>query len=156
MITPVALLVAFQGRPEPDWLPVLDAPRNLTHVLQLPAPQHPGSKLEIRGTVLKRDGKSAAAGIVLYFHHTDARGVYPGRSAANPNDWTHWHGTLRGWLKTDAQGRYLLRTTRPAPYPGGAEPAQAEPSRPIFTFTAWRPDLARGSCSTTFCLTATG
>ncbi|MCY7352797.1 MAG: hypothetical protein LH606_19415, partial [Cytophagaceae bacterium] len=30
---------------------------------------------------------------------------------------------LRGWLKTDANGRYEINTIKPAPYPGGTEPA---------------------------------
>lgn len=121
MIGSLLLILALQSRPEPDWLPVLDAPRNLSHELTLPTPERAGPKLEIKGTVFERDGKTPAAGIVVYFHHTDARGLYPAPRGAT--DWTRWHGTVRGWLKTDAKGRYVLRTTKPAPYPGETEPA---------------------------------
>ncbi len=121
MVAALALAVVVQSRPEPDWLPVLDAPKNLTHELAIAPPKHPGPKLEVRGTLTRSDGKTPAAGVILYVHHTDARGLYPAGESAT--GWTRWHGTLRGWLKTNAQGHYVLKTTRPAPYPGGTEPA---------------------------------
>lgn len=121
MVTSLALALVLQNRPEPDWLPVLDAPKNITHELTLPTPNNPGAKMEIRGTVFKADGRTPATGVVIYFHHTDARGIYPSRQGAT--GWAQWHGSIRGWLKTNAKGQYVLRTTKPAPYPGGTEPA---------------------------------
>lgn len=122
MLFPIALILLSLARPEPDWLPLLDAPKQLSHRLTIPPPANPGPKLVIKGKVLKAD-KSPAAGVILYFHHTDARGTYPRPSGADSRKWDYWHGTLRGWLKTDAQGLYELQTTRPAPYPGNTEPA---------------------------------
>lgn len=122
MLFPIALILLSQARPEPDWLPLLDAPKQLSHRLTIPSPANPGPKLVIKGKVLKAD-KSPAGGVILYFHHTDARGIYPRPSGADSRKWDYWHGTLRGWLKTDAQGLYELQTTRPAPYPGNTEPA---------------------------------
>lgn len=121
MLAPLAILSIVQNRPEPDWLPVLDAPRNLSHELTLPVPNRPGPKIEIRGRVFKSDGKTPAPGVIVYFHHTDALGIYP--QPERPIGWSRWHGSIRGWLKTNARGEYVLRTTRPAPYPGGTEPA---------------------------------
>lgn len=121
MVASLILTLVTQARPEPDWLPVLDAPPNLSHELTLPRPQHAGPRLEIRGKVLKADGKTPAAGVIVYFHQTDARGLYPKPDSAT--GWTRWHGTVRGWLKTNEKGEFLLKTTRPAPYPGGTEPA---------------------------------
>lgn len=123
MIPLAAALALFQGRPEPDWLPVLDAPKGLTHELTIPAPAHPGQKLELRGKVLRAEGRTPVAGVILYFHHTDARGIYPRPDAARSSDFRYWHGALRGWLKTDSGGNYVLKTTRPAPYPGRTDPA---------------------------------
>lgn len=123
MTTALALLLLAQSRPSPEWRPVLDAPANLTHVLTIPAPPTAGPRLEITGRVLKSDRKTPVAGAVLYFHHTDGTGVYPRPSGANPREWIYWHGSLRGWLKTDAQGRYVLKTTKPAAYPGRRDPA---------------------------------
>lgn len=121
MISAIAAVILAQQRPEPDWLPVLDAPARLSHGLTIPSPVQAGPPLEVRGTVFRPDGKTPAPGVILYFHHTDATGVYP--RPAGATDWRRWHGTLRGWLKTDANGRYQLRTTRPGAYPDGTEPA---------------------------------
>ncbi|MBX2922234.1 MAG: hypothetical protein KF746_08590 [Chitinophagaceae bacterium] len=33
------------------------------------------------------------------------------------------HGYIRGWVKTDTNGRYMIRTIRPAPYPDDVLPA---------------------------------
>jgi protocatechuate 3,4-dioxygenase beta subunit len=38
------------------------------------------------------------------------------------------HGYIRGWVKTDAQGRYAIYTIRPAPYQDGSEAAHIHPS----------------------------
>ncbi len=58
--------------------------------------------------------------MILYVYHTDAKGFYspaPGQTAARR------HGGLRGWMQTDANGRYKFRTIRPAPYPNRHLPA---------------------------------
>lgn len=68
----------------------------------------PGEALVITGTVLTGDG-SPAVGMIVYAYHTDAQGLYPPAT-------TH-HGRLRGWVRTDARGRYRFETIRPAGYP---------------------------------------
>lgn len=78
-------------------------------------------KLLITGRVLQRDGRKPAPGIVLYYWHTDERGYYTPRPG-QPED-ARKHGYLRGWVKTDAAGRYAIYTSRPAPYPGEQMPA---------------------------------
>lgn len=123
MIQLLAFLLIAQDRPSPEWQPVLAAPESLSHVLTIPAPQHPGQRMELRGRVLKSDGRTPAPGVVVYFHHTDGRGIYPRPPNSRPTDWVYWHGSLRGWLKSDAGGNYHLKTTRPMPYPGGGTPA---------------------------------
>lgn len=123
MLPAILTLSLGQSRPSPDWLPVLDAPARIGHVLTIPLPANAGEPLTLSGRVFKSDRKTPVAGVVLYFHHTDRRGIYPRPTGARPSDWSYWHGALRGWLKTDEQGRYVLKTTRPAPYPGGSEPA---------------------------------
>jgi protocatechuate 3,4-dioxygenase beta subunit len=87
-----------------------------------------GKRLQISGTVYKKDGKTPAANVVLYIYHTDARGYYSdihGKVAhvTSQTPCATRHGHLRGWMKTDNQGRYLFRTIRPAPYPSRNEPA---------------------------------
>jgi hypothetical protein len=53
---------------------------------------------------------------VVYAYHTDIKGLYTPSGAARPP-------RLRGWARTDAEGRYEFRTIRPAPYPGDGPPA---------------------------------
>lgn len=118
------ILAMVQHRPSPDWLPVLDAPKNLRAELAIPSPAtDAGPKIELRGRVLKADRKTPVPNVILYFHHTNRRGIYPRPSGAKPTDWVYWHGTLRGWLKTDSNGSYVLKTTRPAAYPSRSDPA---------------------------------
>ena len=71
--------------------------------------------MRIEGTV--RDGAGRPVpGIVVYAYHTDARGYYPQRGATR-------HGSLRGWVRSDAAGRYRFDTIRPASYPETSIPA---------------------------------
>ena len=79
-------------------------------------PQKGEQPLLVEGQVLQADGKTPAADVVVYVFHTDARGVYNATRGAPPR--------LRGWVRTDAQGRYAYRTIRPAPHPGGRDAAR--------------------------------
>lgn len=79
-------------------------------------PGEPGEPLVVTGTVYGPDGETPAAGVSLYAYHTDAKGVYN-----EPNDNTN--PRLKATLRTGADGRYELRTIKPAPYPGGGVPA---------------------------------
>lgn len=123
MLVFLAALALSQDRPSPEWLPVLDAPKNLSKVLTIPPPAHAGQRMEIQGRVLKSDGRTPASGVIVYFHHTDGRGIYPRPSSSRPNEWIYWHGSIRGWLKSGADGSYVLKSTRPAAYPNGRTPA---------------------------------
>lgn len=78
----------------------------------------PGTPLEITGVVFQADGRTPAAGVVIYAYQANARGVYPNPDGtpASAGD----HGTLRGWVRTDSLGRYRFLTVRPA---GRDEPA---------------------------------
>ncbi|HEX2533315.1 MAG TPA: hypothetical protein VHK69_06245 [Chitinophagaceae bacterium] len=86
-------------------------------------PGYAGSRrpFRLQGVVYRPDGKTPAAGVVIYAYHTDSTGVYPAPEGAQ--DWSRRHGALRGWVRTDAQGRYTFFTTLPAPYPGRNAPA---------------------------------
>jgi len=71
--------------------------------------------LVVSGTVYAPDGETPAAGVTMYVYQTDETGRYAERGAKAPR--------IRGWMTTDAQGRYEYRTFRPAPYPGSSVPA---------------------------------
>jgi protocatechuate 3,4-dioxygenase beta subunit len=84
----------------------------------------PGEPLEMQGVIYRVDGKTPAPDVILYVYHTDARGDYsptPGQVHGRR------HGHLRGWMKTDREGRYRFRTIRPAPYPNARIPAHIHP-----------------------------
>jgi protocatechuate 3,4-dioxygenase, beta subunit len=72
----------------------------------------------VSGIVYGADGKTPLANASVYVYHTDATGRYtPGPTDDNRNP------RLRGYLRTDAQGRYEYTTIKPAPYPGDGPPA---------------------------------
>ncbi|MFN3754709.1 intradiol ring-cleavage dioxygenase [Flavobacterium sp.] len=80
--------------------------------------QEKGQKLVIEGTVFKQDGKTIAPNVVIYYWQTDNAGLY----SKTKNEKTI-HGHLRGWLKSDANGKYKIYTVRPASYPNSSIPA---------------------------------
>lgn len=75
----------------------------------------------VSGTVYKADGKTPAPDVVLYVYHTDQTGQY--RTAGQTEGWAGRHGSIRGWMKTNAKGRYAFYTVRPAPYSKTGPPA---------------------------------
>jgi len=99
----------FQGMPE-----ALAAEARL-------APEgEPGEPLVIDGAVRRADG-APAPGVVVYAYQTDASGIYP-RAAAGAGVAARRHGRLRGWAKSDAEGRFRFLTVRPGGYPGTTIP----------------------------------
>ena len=87
----------------------------------IPPEGEPGEPLVLAGRVFQSDGKKPAAGIIIYAYHTNAKGVYPTRG--DERGWERRHGYLRGWVETDAEGRYQFTTIRPALYPSRSAPA---------------------------------
>ena len=111
-----AALPALAARREPvlggpcegcEW--VFDGmPRSPGSQARIAPAGEPGVPLIIDGRVTTSRG-SPAAGVVIYAYHTDLRGIYP--PGANR------HGSLRAWVRTDAQGNYRFDTIRPGAYP---------------------------------------
>lgn len=91
----------------------------------LPDFNDPGPKLEVSGIIYQRDGKTPAPNVVLYIYHTDQKGIYP--TKGNETGWARRHGYIRGWVKTNADGRYRFYTLRPAAYPGNDNPQHIHP-----------------------------
>ncbi|MBC7949341.1 MAG: intradiol ring-cleavage dioxygenase [Chitinophagaceae bacterium] len=98
----------------------------LDYVDTLPSFYMPGPKLDITGTIYKSDGKTPAAGVILYVYHTDQQGIYPKK--ADEKGWAQRHGYLRGWVKTNAQGQYRFLTTVPASYPNSTNQKHIHPT----------------------------
>ena len=90
----------------------------------------PGTPLRIDGQVLTNAGRASVRDAVVFAWQTDAQGIYD-RREAGLHSWR-----LRGWAKTDAEGRFRFKTIRPVAYPNGREPAHVH-------FTVQRSDGRR-------------
>jgi len=78
----------------------------------------PGTPLLVSGRILAADGKTPVEGATLHVYHTDARGLYSEKDGrGGPPD-----PRIKGWMKTDRDGRYEFRSIRPASYPGTRNP----------------------------------
>jgi protocatechuate 3,4-dioxygenase, beta subunit len=99
-------------------------PADIQSSTRLAPAGEPGESLTIDGTIYQPDGKTPAPGIVLYVYHTDAKGLY---SPAKGQNQSRRHGHLRGWVKSDAKGRYSFTTIRPASYPNSRNPQHIHP-----------------------------
>jgi protocatechuate 3,4-dioxygenase beta subunit len=89
-------------------------PTTLTSSTTIASSAEPGERMVITGTIYKADGKTPAPDVILYVYHTDAKGIY---APAPDQKMAIRHGHLRGWIKTDASGKYMLNTIRPGAYP---------------------------------------
>jgi protocatechuate 3,4-dioxygenase, beta subunit len=85
-----------------------------------------GQKLLITGTIYQLDGKTPAPNVILYYYHTDINGVYANRPGLDSR--VVRHGYIRGWVKSDARGKYAIYTVKPAPYPNRNMEAHIHPA----------------------------
>jgi protocatechuate 3,4-dioxygenase beta subunit len=92
------------------------APSRLSWRTEIAGNDEPGRRLIVRGAVLAPDGKTPVVGVTVYAYNTDAEGYYGENRAEYPP-------RLYGWMRTDADGRFELRTILPGPYPGMHVPA---------------------------------
>lgn len=79
-------------------------------------PADPGAvPLRVEGQVFGVDGRTPAAGVLVYAHHTGVNGLYDSGLDGTPG--------RQAFMRTDANGRFDLRTGMPAPYPNRTQPA---------------------------------
>ncbi|HRK20829.1 MAG TPA: hypothetical protein PLX06_03430 [Fimbriimonadaceae bacterium] len=104
-----------------EWAGAIEVPSNLKPWADTSAPSESGERMAISGTVFKPDGRTPAAGVLIYFYHTNAKGVYPTRGDEKGNG--RRHGYLRGWILTGPDGKYEMRGIKPGNYPSGRAPA---------------------------------
>lgn len=92
-----------------------ERPQTLRNVARIAPAGEPGVAMRILGRIYQSDGRTPAPDIVVFAYQTDREGVYnrPGADG--------WR--LRGWAKSDAQGRFEFHTIRPGSYPGSRNPA---------------------------------
>jgi protocatechuate 3,4-dioxygenase, beta subunit len=92
----------------------IDVPDSVSWRTAFPLAADDGEPMIIYGTVFKADGRTPAPNTLIYFYHTDKYGIY-GREG-QPK-----HGRFRGWMLTDAKGRYEFSSIRPASYPNSTQ-----------------------------------
>jgi protocatechuate 3,4-dioxygenase beta subunit len=85
-------------------------PTAIQSVSRIAPVKEPGTPLVVHGRIFQRDGVTPAPAVIVFAYQTDATGVY------NPRGTRGWR--LRGWVKSDAQGRFEFRTIRPGSYSG--------------------------------------
>lgn len=81
----------------------------------LAPPGEPGERLRVEGVVVAPDGITPVEGVIVYAWQTDAGGRYAPPLVRTPR--------LRGYMKTDREGRFAYDTIRPGSYPGERIPA---------------------------------
>lgn len=94
----------------------------------IPDESEPGERLVLSGTVFGSDGRPCE-GVTVYAYHTDARGLYRRKPWGRPR--------LRGWARTNAEGRYEFHTIQPGPYPMRQNPAHIHMSIAIPGKVEW-------------------
>jgi protocatechuate 3,4-dioxygenase beta subunit len=88
----------------------VDRPGAIGNRASLVGVGEPGTPLVVRGRIFAANGTSPLAGAVVFAYQTDKTGVYdrPGRRG--------WR--LKAWARADADGRFVLDSVHPGPYPG--------------------------------------
>jgi len=92
-------------------------PANVSSIATMTSEDEPGERLVISGIVYEVNGMTPLRGFVLYLYQTDASGVY------NKTDRNWQRPRIRGWVRTDNDGKYEIRTIKPGSYPRSRNPA---------------------------------
>jgi protocatechuate 3,4-dioxygenase beta subunit len=87
------------------------ADKNAPSKITIASREEPGERLIVAGRVFAQDGVTPLAGASVYVYHTDVKGYYSPGTNDNRNP------RLRGYMRTDKQGRYEFSTIKPASYP---------------------------------------
>jgi protocatechuate 3,4-dioxygenase, beta subunit len=118
-LTTVALLLWFAAAAHGQdayWLRMWEGaqrerPRALNTAGRMAPANEPGTPLVVHGRIYQPDGKTPAPGLIVFAYQTDNTGVYHPQGAPGYR--------LKGWARTDKDGRFELHTIRPASYPSG-------------------------------------
>ncbi|MEO6348624.1 MAG: hypothetical protein ABIO60_12025 [Aquaticitalea sp.] len=118
--------------------PIYDyADRHLSNTDTIPDFETKQDKLLITGTIYENDGTTPAKDIILYIQQPDENGDY---EIKKEND--KRYVVNRGWIKTDADGRYTFYTFVPGSFLHNKElkhihPVIKEPGKPEYELDAF-------------------
>ena len=100
---------------ENDYYMYIGMPEIINSIDTSPGWNQNGQKLLITGTIYKLDGRTPAPDVILYYYHTDINGKYSKQGDLDAR--VLRHGYIRGWVKSDENGKYSIYTVRPRSYP---------------------------------------
>ena len=101
-------------------------PTNISAVDTSAGWKEQGQKILVTGVTYKIDGKTPVPNVIIYYWQTDNNGYYSPENGMDGN--AKRHGHIRGWVKTDENGKYSIYTIKPAPYPNDNIPAHIHTS----------------------------
>ncbi len=87
-----------------------ERPVTITSSARIAPPAESGMPMTLEGRVVDAGG-GAASSTIVFAYHTDRHGLYD-EPGAGAHSWR-----LKGWAKSDAEGRFRFQTIRPGPYP---------------------------------------
>ena len=114
--------------------PIYDySEKQLNHTDTIPDFDSKRDKLKITGTIYQSDGETPAQNVILYICQADENGSYEMKKDAHRKRYVHH----RGWIKTDANGKYTFYTFMPGKYLRSKELKQIhrvikEPGKPEY------------------------
>ena len=113
--------------------PIYDfSEKKLNNVDTIPDFASKKQKLKITGTIYENDGITPAKNVMLFIHQTDENGEFE-LKRQNKKRYVHH----RGWIKTDADGKYTFYTFVPGEFIYGGDlkqilPIIKEPNKPEY------------------------
>ena len=113
----IFLLLAIVGCSTPALQAPTVADRNAPSKITIANREEPGERVIVSGRVFAQDGVTPLPEASVYVYHTDVKGYYSLGTNDNRNP------RLRGYMRTDPQGRYEFSTIKPGSYPNSRVPA---------------------------------
>ena len=107
----LALLLAVGAVAQPRAHIPTRAPKDAPSEVTVAGEDEPGRRLVVDGRILDPDGKPLP-GASVFVYQTGEDGIYGPEGNRNPR--------LRGYLRTDDDGRFRIRTIKPGSYPGSS------------------------------------
>lgn len=121
-----------------DRNPIYDySEKHLNNIDSIPDFKSKQNKLKITGTIFQSDGKTPAKDVILYISQPNENGDYELKKSNDKRYVYH-----RGWVKTDADGRYTFYTFVPGNFIHNRElkhihPTIKEPGKPEYNLDAF-------------------